>query len=72
MGRYVVRWHERAKDIFGDYSWYNRCEEEFVRKNEAEELFDWLSECENEGLVRNVSLYDKASKKTIKKYVPRD
>lgn len=52
MGRYVVRWHERAKDIFGDYSWYNRCE--------------------NEGLVRNVSLYDKASKKIIKKYVPRD
>jgi hypothetical protein len=38
MGRYVVRWHERAKDIFGDYSWYNLCEEECVRIHERDGL----------------------------------
>lgn len=48
MNRYVVRWHEKAKDRFGDYSWYNRCEEECISKKEAKELFDWLSECEKD------------------------
>lgn len=67
MGRYIVKWYEKAKDTFGDYGWYNPCEEEFINKKEASELFDFLSDCEKEGLVRNVSLYDKASKKTIKK-----
>lgn len=66
MGRYIVKWYEKAKDTFGDYGWYNPCEEEFVNKKEATELFDFLSDCEKEGLVRNVSLYDKASKKTMK------
>lgn len=67
MNRYVVRWHEKAKDRFGDYSWYNRCEEECISKKDAKELFDWLSECEKDGLVRNVSLFDKASNKVIEK-----
>lgn len=67
MNRYVVRWQEKAKDRFGDSSWYNQCEEECINKREAEELFDFLSDCEKDGLVINVSLYDKASKKTIRR-----
>lgn len=66
-GRYVVKWDEKTKDVFGDCNWYNHHEEEFINKKDAVELFDWLSDCEKEGLARNVSLYDKARNKIISK-----
>lgn len=65
MNRYVVKWQEKVR-LAWDYPRYMDCEEECSNKKEATELFDFLSDCEKEGLVRNVSLYDKASKKTIK------
>ena len=65
MGRYIVKWDEKLKDVFGDWNWYNHHEDEFSNKKDAVELFDKLSNYEKEGSVKNVSLYDKEMGKII-------
>ena len=60
MKRYRVKYVEKAKEVFGDYSWYNHREESFARKKEAQDFYEWLLECEKEGLVKNVSFIDNA------------
>lgn len=64
MGRYIVKWYEKVRRV-GDYPSYMGCETECFSKNEAEGLFDWLLYCKSS--VRNVSIYDKESKKTIRR-----
>lgn len=62
MKRYSIKYDEKAKDVFGSYSWYNHREESFERKKEAKDFYDWLIECEKEGLVKNVSFIDNAKR----------
>lgn len=68
MKRYVVRWYEKPWIVSLRYMCFKL---EFVRKKDAEGMFKWLSYGEIKSSVRSVSIYDKESKKTIKKYVPR-
>lgn len=51
------------KDKFGYYSYYNTRKESFATKKEAKDFYDWLIECEKEGLVENVSFIDNAKKR---------
>lgn len=62
MKRYIIKYDEKSKDVFGDYSWYNTREESFARKKEAQDFYEWLLECEKEELVKNISFSDNAKK----------
>lgn len=62
MKRYSIKYDEKAKDMFGSYSWYNTREESFATKKEAQDFHEWIIECEKEGLVKNVSFIDNAKR----------
>lgn len=66
-GRYVVTWDEKLNDMFGDLHWYNHHEDKFSNEKDAVELFNKLSNCEKEGSVKNVSLFDKLTNKYTEK-----
>lgn len=63
MKRYSIKYVEMEKDKFGYYSYYNTRKESFATKKEAKDFYDWLIECEKEGLVENVSFIDNAKKR---------
>ena len=64
MKRYIVKWHEKVRGVDSKYMCFKV---EFVRKKEAEGMFNWLSYCKRKEPIRNVFIYDKESKKTIRR-----
>lgn len=64
MKRYIVKWHEKVRGIDSKYMCFKV---EFVRKKEAEGMFNWLLYCKRKDPIRNVFIYDNESKKTIRR-----